>query len=147
MKDHPMKIPSHINQGVRVALMAASIVALTGTTLAQNLTIPEIRVQASGVLKKQLGQTSSGSPIEATEVTVRISYADLYLDTNSGRALLKDRVKDAAKEACRRATAHYPMSTLESTDDDCVKAAVHGAQPQVDAVIAAANAPKSRLPQ
>jgi len=142
-----MKIPSHINQGARVALIAASIVALTGTTLAQNPTIPEIRVQASGVLKKQLGQTSSGALIEATEVTVRVSYADLYLDTNSGQALLKDRVRDAAKEACRRATAHYPMSSLETTDEDCVKAAVNRAKPEVNAVIASANAPKTPLRQ
>lgn len=102
-------------------------------------------MQASGVLKKQLGQTSSGVPIEATEVIVRVSYADLSLDTNSGRALLKDRVRDAAKEACKRASAHYPMSSLETTDADCVQAAVKGATPQVDTVIAAANAPKTHL--
>ena len=142
-----MKLQIRAHQTVRVALLAASMGALIATTLAQAPTIPEIRVQASGVLKKQLGQTSSGSPIEATDVIVRISYADLYLDTNSGQALLKDRVRDAAKEACKRATAHYPMSSLESTDDDCVKAAVNSAKPQVDAVIAAANAPKSRPQQ
>lgn len=142
-----MKLQLHINQGVRFALMAASLVALAGASMAQSPTIPEIRVQASGVIKKQLGQTSSGSPIEATDVTVRVSYADLTLDTNSGRALLQDRVKDAAKEACQRATAHYPRSSLEATDEDCVKTAVNAAKPQIDAVIAAANVPKAPLRQ
>lgn len=140
-----MKPEVQINRATRVALAAAAIAALAGTAMAAqvNPTIPEIRVQASGVLKKQLGTTSSGVPIEATEVTVRVSYADLALDTNSGQALLKDRVKDAAKEACRRASAHYPMSTREATDDDCVNAAVKGAKPQIDAVIAAANTPRT----
>jgi len=135
-----------INHAMRIALMAASITALAGVTMAQqNPTIPEIRVQASGVLKKQLGHDSSGSPIEATDVIVRVRYADLYLDTNSGQALLKDRVRDAAKEACWRATAHSPMSTLEATNEDCVRMAVKGAKPQIDAVIAAANVSKTQL--
>ncbi len=138
-----MKLHFRIDHGIRVALMAASMVALVGTAVAQTPSIPEIRVLASGVLKKQVGQTSSGVPIEATEVTVRVGYADLSLDTNSGQALLKGRVADAAKEACRRASAHYPIASLETTDQDCVKAAVTGARPQVDAVIAAANAPKT----
>lgn len=127
-----------------VALVLASILTLAGAALAQTPSIPEIRVQASGVLKRQIGQTQAGAPIETTDVTVRVSYADLSLDTNSGRALLKDRVTDAAKEACRRAMAHYPMSSLEMTDQDCVQAAVKGATPQIDAVIAAAKAPRAQ---
>ena len=131
----------------KVAFVAATIATLAGTAMAQQKpSIPEVQVQASGVITKELGRTPEGTRI-ASSVTMRVSYADLSLNTNSGQALFRARVTDAAKEACKRASADYPLSTQETTDFDCVKVAVKGAMPRVDSIIAAANAPRNATPQ
>jgi len=120
----------------RLAVLAASAAAIGGAAIAQDTsTTPEVRVQASRVIKKEVGRSSStGAPIETAELTMRVSYADLRLDTNSGQALLKSRVADAAKDACTR------LSVPQATDQQCITTAVKNATPQVDAAIAVANA-------
>lgn len=116
-----------------------SAAATGGAALAQSAgPAPEVRVQASRVIKKEIGRSAStGAPIETAEITMRVSYADLRLDTNSGQALLKSRVADAAKDACSRISS---VPGQETSDNDCIRAAVSGAKPQVDAAIAGANA-------
>ncbi len=126
--------------GFIAVLAAASAAALSGAAIAQDTgATPEVKVQASRVITKQVGKSAStGAPIETAEITMRVSYADLSLDTNSGQALLKDRVLTAAKDACARISPLGKVS--DTTDADCVRTAMSGAQPQVDAAIAQANA-------
>lgn len=148
MRGYLMRLQLPINHGTRVAVLTAMIAALAGTAMAQQKpVIPEVRVVSTGAITKQLGRTSSGALIESAEVTMRVSYADLSLDTNSGQALLKARVKDAAKEACKRASTYYPLSMLQTSDDTCVAVAVKGAKPQINSIIAAANTPKRAAPE
>jgi UrcA family protein len=138
-----MRFESPICRGTRWALLAASVAAMSAAAIAQESTVvPEVRVQASGVIKKQTNAKSLGAPIETAEITVRVSYADLPLDINSGRALLKDRVADAAKDACMR--IRYRMGPTVTSDSECIRKAINGATPQVDAAIAAANSTKVR---
>jgi UrcA family protein len=123
------------------ALLAAVLATIGAAAVAQQATSPsEVRVQASAVIKKQDGRTSAGIPIETAEVTMRVGYADLSLSTNSGQALLRDRVTDAAKDACARIASAYALGTPGTSDADCVSAAMRDAKSQVDAAIAAANA-------
>ena len=144
-----MRLRLPISHTTWVAVATATIGALSVTAMAQEKpAIAEVRVLASGVGTKELANTPGGTVIAST-VTTRVSYADLSLDTNSGQALFRARVTDAAKEACKRASDEYPLSMHETTQWDCVKAAVKGAKPQVDSIIAAANASRNEqfMPQ
>jgi UrcA family protein len=72
---------------------------------------------------------ATGAPIEETTVKVTVSYDPVTLTTNSGIALLKDSVADAARQAC---------STADPLTDDggtCVREAISSAQAQVDRAI------------
>ncbi len=135
----PVKLHRSRSALLAVAAATASMLAMAQ----QEGPTSEVRVQASAVIKKQVGKTSSGVPIETAEVTMRVAFADLALDTNSGQALLKSRVADAAKDACERINTSYAPGTPGTSDAECVNTAIKNAKPQVDAVIAAANAHKS----
>ncbi len=127
----------------QLAVLAAAVTVIGGAAIAQQATaIPEVRVQASGVIKKEAGKTSTGVPIETAEVTMRVGYSDLPLETNSGQALLRDRVHEAAKDACARISASFGPGGVLTSDADCISTAVNGAKSQVDAAIAAANSRK-----
>ena len=127
----------------QLAVLAAAATIMTGAAIAQQaMATPEVRVRATGVIKKDAGRTSAGVPIETAEVTMRVGYSDLSLDTNSGQALLRDRVHEAAKDACARIAASFGPGGILSGDANCINAAVSGAKSQVDAAIAAANSHK-----
>ncbi len=142
-----MRLQLPASHGMWVAVMSATLTALGSTAMAQQGSmIPEARVQASGVVTQDLGRTPGGTVMVST-VTMRVRYTDLSLDTNSGQALFRARVTDAAKEACKRATADYPLAMYQTTNWECVKAAVKGAKPQVDTIIAAANGSRNAAPR
>ena len=73
-------------------------------------------------------------PTKDVTVNAHIAVDMETLRNDSGVVLLKDRVQEAAYEAC---TAADP---LEPLDETCVHQAVKAAQPQVAAIIARARA-------
>jgi UrcA family protein len=124
----------------QVAVLVAAVTVVTGAAIAQQaVTSSEVRVQASGVIKKQAGKSGAGVPIETAQITMLVGYGDLSLETNSGQTLLRDRIADAAKDACARISATYALGTPGTSDSPCVNAAINDAKSQVDAAIAAAN--------
>jgi UrcA family protein len=78
-------------------------------------------------------------PVHEVTVTARVR-ADLdSLTQNSGVALLKDDVRDAARKVCTMADS----ARFDRTSDDyvdCVHRAVRSAEPQVAALVARARA-------
>lgn len=74
------------------------------------------------------------APIKEVDVTARVSYEPVWLTMNSGVALLKDSVLEAARKAC------YSADPTSEDDGTCVRMAVRDAQPQIDAAIARARA-------
>lgn len=74
---------------------------------------------------------ATGAPIQEMRVTVRVQFDPVTLTTNSGVALLKDSVAEAAQKACGASL----------TDDAvaCVHDAINSAQPEVEAAIAQAR--------
>ena len=76
---------------------------------------------------------ATGAPIQETTVKVAVSYDPVTLTTNSGVALLKDSVADAARKACDTAD---PL-----TDDGgtCVREAISSAQAQIARAVAQAR--------
>jgi UrcA family protein len=76
---------------------------------------------------------ATNAPIQETTVKVAVSYDPVTLTTNSGVALLKDSVADAARKACDTAD---PL-----TDDGgtCVREAISSAQTQIAEAITKAR--------
>lgn len=72
-------------------------------------------------------------PVEQSTVTLGVRYDPVTLTTNSGVALLKDAVTQAAFQACVEAD---PTSPPESR---CVSNAIDQAQPQIAQAIAQAR--------
>jgi UrcA family protein len=73
------------------------------------------------------------APIDRVTVTARVQFDPVTLTTNSGVALLKDAVLDAARKACADA------DPFTNDGEVCVRKAVESAEPQVDGVIARAR--------
>jgi UrcA family protein len=76
---------------------------------------------------------TTGGRVTDTTVTARIQVDPVTLTTNSGVALLKDRVREAAREACNSA------DPFDQDDGACISDAIDSAQKQVDALIARAR--------
>jgi UrcA family protein len=70
-----------------------------------------------------------------------VSYDPATLTTNSGIALLKDSVADAARKACN--AAGDAADSLPDDGGTCVRAAISSAQAQVDAAITKAKSSAS----
>jgi len=134
-----MKVTQPAYNIARSGLLAVAVGIFSASTLAQQTAqVPEVQVQASAVIKKQTGKTSTGVPIETAVVTMRVGYSDLSLATHSGQALLKERVATAARDACARVSATFPSGSSMTSDSDCVRTAISDAKGQIDAAVAAA---------
>jgi UrcA family protein len=91
-------------------------------------------ITISGSTTKTVGREyATGAPIRETTVKVGVSYDPVTLTTNSGVALLKDAVVDAARKACDMA------DPLTQDDGTCLREAVRSAQPQIARAIAKAR--------
>ena len=92
----------------------------------------EITVQGPTV--KTVGRDyATGAPIQETTVKVAVSYDPATLTTDSGVALLKESVADAARKACDSA------DPLSDDDGTCVRGAIDSAQAQIAQVVSQAR--------
>ncbi len=96
----------------------------------------EVTVQASRVVAKTVGKTSSGIPIVDISLSYGVSAKDLDLASHSGAMELQKRVADAAQAACKELSRQYPDST--PSDAECVKTATAKAMVRVNEMLAAA---------
>lgn len=76
-------------------------------------------------------------PAQKLTVTATVPANLDVLTLNSGVALLRDSVREAAQRACM--TADPTASATSDVTTDCVHEAVRGAQPQINALIARAR--------
>jgi UrcA family protein len=97
---------------------------------AQAADYDEITISAPNV--KTIGHDdATNAPIEEYSKKATVKFDPVTLTTNSGVALLKDSVLDAALKAC--SSISLPLS--EDDDGTCVRDAVKSAQPQIDAAV------------
>jgi UrcA family protein len=93
------------------------------------------QIAVQGSTTKAVGTDyATGAPVEQTTVKVAVTYDPSTLTTDSGVALLKESVADAARKACDSAD---PV-----TDDDdgtCVREAIESAQAQIARVVTQAR--------
>ena len=120
---------------VKVAVAVLAGVSVNAVVIAQEM--GEVTVQASRVVKKTIGRTSSGVPIEDISLSYGVSTTGLDLSSSAGADALKKRVTEAANAACKELSRQYPEAT--PTDADCVKNATDKAMVRVNELVAAAK--------
>lgn len=120
---------------VKVAVGLLAAVSVNAVVIADEM--GEVTVQASRIVKKVIGTTASGIPIEDISLSYGVSTGGLDLSTSAGAAGLQKRVSDAATAACKELARQYPNST--TTDAECVKAATDKAMVKANELIAAAK--------
>jgi UrcA family protein len=118
-----------------IAFAAASATALAQ----QTHQAPEIKIQTGRVQVTTL-DSDDGIPTEQFKIQRVVSYANLDLSSAAGAAELKNRVSEAAKQACKELVDADP---IDLADDDgnltCVRETTDGAMEQVNAAIATAR--------
>jgi UrcA family protein len=116
----------------KVSLIVA-VAALTVAGAQAADTMDEVTVTVPA--QKTIGRSTNGAPIEEVSASERIQYNSTMLTTNSGMALLEDKVAQEAKRLCK--DVETPGSVPTETEQACVKRAVAGAKEQIAAAAAA----------
>jgi UrcA family protein len=120
---------------VGLTAMAAGLAIMTGASFAQQPM--EVVVEAA---RPQVTHSSaSGMPTDVITIRHRVSYKDIDISTNSGAEVLKQRVKDAAKEACKDIDKLYPNEFVSSGVAACEKSAIDDGMVQANTAIANAR--------
>jgi len=120
---------------ITLAVGVLATVSVTGIVIAQDT--GEVTVQASRVVKKTIGTTASGIPIQDISLSYGVSTAGLDLSSSAGAAALQKRVGGAAKAACKELARQYPDST--TTDAECIKTATDKAMVKANELLASAK--------
>ena len=116
-------------------LMAAAAAAALAGASAYGQAMEVVTVEA--VREIVVGKSAIGAPIKELSIRSRVSYADLDLATPAGMQALEKRVRDTAVSTCKEIKVDVPAEG--STVDKCIKAAVDGATPQINAAVEAAK--------
>lgn len=119
----------------KLGLLAAGAFLIHGAVDAQNL--EEVTVQAKRIVKKVVGRSSTGVPIEDISLSYGVSAAGLDLGSGAGASELERRVKDAATAACEEIGRQYPDAT--PSDRECARIAADQAMVKARELIAAAK--------
>jgi len=117
---------------LRPALSLIITVGALTFAAAQAANMEEVTVTVPG--SKTIGRSTNGAPIEEVSVSEKIDYNPVMLTTNSGRALLEDKVTQEAKRMCKE--LETPGSVPTEPEQACVKRAVANAKEQIAAAAA-----------
>ncbi len=125
----------------RVVLGVAGAMLLSSAVIAQD--VPEVTVEAKRLLTTKVTEhVTGGVPIQDISVSYGVRTSDLDLATHSGATVLEQRVKDAAKLACKEISRQYPDAM--PNEAECANTAAAKAMPQVKQLVAAAEKAHSR---
>jgi UrcA family protein len=131
MKASTMTLHPNIRRGrMSVALVIGALTLMSVGAQAAHL---DPITLSPPVVKPVARDPVTEIPIDDVTVRARIDVDTETLRNDSGVVLLKDRVLEAAHEACDAA------DPFMGDDGTCVRDAVKAAQPQVDAAIANAR--------
>ena len=100
----------------------------------------EIFVIGGPVIRRQVGRTKLGFPIEIIELKGRVSYADLDLSKQADVTVFELRVETAANRSCEELEHEHPvMLTDRRAIMRCINEAIDRSGEQMQAAIAAAH--------
>jgi UrcA family protein len=120
-------------------LMIAFAAASAAAVAQQKDSASEINVHTGKVQVTPL-DSDDGIPTEQFKIQRVVSYANLDLSTATGAAELKQRVSEAARQACKDLVAADPIDLADGNGNPtCVKETTDGAMAQVNAAIATAR--------
>ena len=122
----------------RTVLAATSLViafaAMSTRANAEAFVDPVNQITVSAPIVKYVNNDAMiGAPRREIRVTARVKTDPVMLTTNSGLALFKESVAEAARRACGADDAHGGV------DQSCVRVTLKKAKPQMDAIIATAR--------
>jgi UrcA family protein len=124
------------NRLIKVAVGLLAGISVNAIVIAQEM--GEVTVQAARVVKKTIGTSASGVPIEDVSLSYGVSTKGLDLASSAGAMELQKRVTEAAKAACKELGRQIPAST-PSDDAACAKAATAKAMVRANELITAAQ--------
>lgn len=120
-----------------IAALAVAAGALASfPVLGAETEIGAVTIRAKRAIETEVGRTSSGVPVVMYELGYHVSYRDLDLSTAGGADALKQRVREAAAEACADLDKMYPLT---EPDKGCANRAGDEAMEQAKAAIEAAR--------
>ncbi|HWJ05614.1 MAG TPA: UrcA family protein [Steroidobacteraceae bacterium] len=124
---------------MKYSRFAPLLVAAAGATFAGASAYGQAMevVTVEAVREIVVGKSAIGAPIKELSIRSRVSYADLDLTTPAGVQALEKRVRDTAVSTCKEIKVDVPAEG--STVDKCIKEALDGAAPQINAAVAAAK--------
>ena len=98
----------------------------------------EVFVTEGPVIRRQVGRTKLGFPIEIIELKGRVSYADLDLSKQADVTVFKLRVETAAKRSCEELAYRHSFEFMDRwAIMRCTNEAVDRSVEQMQAAIAA----------
>jgi UrcA family protein len=119
----------------RMAAMAVGLAITCGASFAQEA--KEVVVEAP---RAQVTHESvNGIPSDVITIRHRVSYKDIDISTNSGAEVLKQRIGNAAKDACKQIDTLYHNTYVALDLAACEKGATEDAMIQANAAIAGAR--------
>ena len=110
--------------------------ALTITTVRAADVEEEVTVTAPA--ERTIGRSTIGAPITEVSVSEKVQYNSSMLMTNSGRALLQDKIATEARRLCQE--AETPGSVPAEHQKACEKRAIQDANEQIAAAAAKVKA-------
>ena len=117
-----------------IATLAVGAILLVNATAQAEQPDPLNQITVTSRSVKTIGRDpATDAPIKEITRTAYVQYDPVVLTTNSGVALLKDSVQDAAVKICAS------LDPLDSDDGGCIRRTVESAKPQIDAAIASAR--------
>jgi len=126
---------------IAMAAVAAGLAVASGPLFAEE---QEIIVQSPRIQVARQPSHVGDLPVDVITVSHVVSYGNIDISTSSGAQVLKQRIADAAKAACKEIDAAYPNRQPITGDPQCEKAAIDAAMVQANAAIAAAEKARSR---
>jgi len=125
----------------KVVIGVASAMLLSSAAIAQD--VPEVTVQAKRLLNTKVTErVEGGLPLQDISVSYGVRTWDLDLATHSGATVLEQRVKDAAKLACKEISRQFPDAS--PSEAECANTAAAKAMPQVKQLVASAEKAHNR---
>ena len=101
-------------------LAAAGCMAVAAPASAE--TVEGVTVEAARVVV--VGRTAYGAPEQQVVLRRGVTYADLDLSTDAGKATLETRIRETAADLCKELDKMYPLQDPKKADcvHDAVKA-------------------------
>ena len=121
-----------LHRAMLIGLAGLAYVSLNARAQAADSAPTEITISAPA--SKIVGYNLDLTPILQTTVSARVPFNPVVLTTNSGVALLKDSVLQAARDVCSATDPQHEM------DDECVLRVVRATKPQIEAAVSQAKA-------